>query len=209
MPAGSSARLFVALDLPAEVRDALVAWRAPVLAAAEGGLRAVDPAALHVTLCFLGSLPLASVEPVGEAVMGAIGSVGGAAGPHGGAPVPGVDVGVGGLALGDGLWLPRRRPRVLTVALEDGDGALAAVQAAVADALTAGGWFAPEPRRYLPHVTVARVRERRPAAAAALTRAPLPATPALAFAGVAVTLYRSLLGGGPARYEPLVRVALR
>lgn len=213
MAAGSSARLFVALDLPAEVREALVAWRAPLLAAAEGGLRAVDPAALHVTLCFLGALPLAAVEPVGEAVVGAVGGAapdGGVAGAGGG-PRGGGARGppVGGLSPDGGLWLPRRRPRVLTVALGDGAGALAALQAAVAEALAAGGWFTPERRPFLPHVTVARVRERRPAAAAALARLPLPPVPARAFAGVAVTLYRSHLGGGPARYEPLVRVPLR
>jgi hypothetical protein len=45
---------------------------------------------------------------------------------------------------------------------------------------------------------------------AAPRRRGLPATPAAAFAGEALTLFRSWLGGrGPARYEPLERVALQ
>ena len=46
-------RLFVALTLPDQVRDALVAWRADAVGAL-GGLRLLDQEQLHVTLCFLG-----------------------------------------------------------------------------------------------------------------------------------------------------------
>lgn len=217
MPA-ASARLFVALELPAAVRDALVAWRAPLLADAGGAPRGVDPAALHVTLCFLGTHPLDAIEGVGEALVRALGAAPpapgtqtlGAAPPAPGAHEIASAPHVGGLALGDPLWLPRRRPRSLAVAIADADGALAAVQAAVADALVAGGWLAPETRPFLPHVTVARLRGSAPAGPGrALTSDPLPAPPALAFAGTAVTLYRSHIGGGPARYERLVRVLLR
>jgi 2'-5' RNA ligase len=52
-------------------------------------------------------------------------------------------------------------------------------------------------------VTVARVRHgARP------RQRDLPEAPSASFAGAAVTLYRSYLGGGPARYEPLERVGL-
>jgi hypothetical protein len=37
----------------------------------------------------------------------------------------------------------------------------------------------------------------------------LPEAPQASFAGEAVTLYRSYLGGGPARYEAVERVALQ
>ena len=50
---GERVRLFVALELPEPVRDALVAWRAAVLADVPA-LRAVARKSLHVTLCFLG-----------------------------------------------------------------------------------------------------------------------------------------------------------
>ncbi|MBB4663423.1 RNA 2',3'-cyclic phosphodiesterase [Conexibacter arvalis] len=189
---GQRARLFVALDLPAEVRAELIAWRAPLLVASDAALRPVADEALHVTLCFLGQQPLAAVEPLAAAIAEV---------------TAGGSVAVGGLALGAPLWLPRRRPHALTVALRDRDGALGALQGALAAALAAGGWFAPEERPYLPHVTVARVR--RGGDPRALARRELPAPPTHAFAGEAVTLYRSHLGGGGARYEALARERLR
>jgi 2'-5' RNA ligase len=90
---------------------------------------------------------------------------------------------------------------VLTVALEDGDGTLAALRIDVVDRLaTALGWE-PEPRPFRPHVTVARVRRgARPRIR------DLPDAPQASFAGEAVVLYRSHLGGGPARYEALEQV---
>jgi 2'-5' RNA ligase len=195
MEGGARARLFVALDLPEPARRALVDWRAPLLARAPELLRAVAPEALHVTLCFLGQQPLTAVDALAETVVRAVGAAE-----------------ARGLALGEPLWLPRRAPRVLAVALDDRDGELTRLQAALAAALSAGGWYAPEQRPYLPHATVARVRARgQERAARALGREPLPQAPALAFDGAAVALYRSWLGGrtGGARYEPLARVELR
>lgn len=203
---GESARLFVALDLPAAVRSALLAWRAPVLAASEGALRPVAEEALHVTLCFLGSLPLDAAEPVGAAVQRAAGGRADRGTDADGAEADGAPA-VDGLALGAPLWLPRRRPHALTLALSDRDGALGRLQSALAAALAAGGWFEAEARPFLPHVTVARVR--RGGDLRALARQELPEPPSAAFAGVAVTLYRSHLGRGGARYEALTRVRLR
>lgn len=103
-----NARLFVALDLPAPVVEALAAWRAPVLREA-AALRPVRPEALHATLCFLGWKAEEEAAPLGELVRACVGGSAGAA----------------GLALGAPLWLPRRRPRVLALALEDRHGQLA------------------------------------------------------------------------------------
>lgn len=187
------ARLFVALDLPDAARLALIDWRAPLLAREPELLRAVAPVALHVTLCFLGQQPLALGDAIGAAVVRAAASAE-----------------VRALTLGSGLWLPRRAPRVLAVAIGDRDGELGRLQGALSAALTDGGWFAPEGRPYLPHATVARVRARgNERAARELGRAPLPEVPAVAFDGAAVSLYRSWLGAGGARYEPLTRVELR
>jgi RNA 2',3'-cyclic 3'-phosphodiesterase len=175
--------MFAALDLPSPVRDALAAFGR---AAADGdfALRAVRDDALHVTLAFLGHRPLDDIEPAREAVRGAA------------APVP-------DLALGDALWLAPRRPHVLTVEIEDRDGALIALQERVAAALGDAVGFEPDRRRFRPHVTVARVRHgARP------RRRGLPDPPEASFAGEALTLYRSYLGGGPARYEALERVDL-
>ena len=88
-------------------------------------------------------------------------------------------------------------------ALDDIDPARDAVREVAAPvpdlALGDALWLAP--RR--PHVTVARVRR-----GAAPRQRGLPDAPSASFAGEAVTLYRSWLGGGPARYEALERVPL-
>ena len=162
---------------------ALDRWAAE---AAGEGLRRVPAASLHVTLAFLGERPDAEAEALGAAVAAAASSV-------------------SGLRLGAPAWLPPRRPGVLAVDLEDGDGACARVQAAVATVLVDRGAFTPERRAFRPHVTVARVRR-----GARLEREPsLPAPPAGGpFAATALTLFRSRLGAGPARYEALTRVLL-
>jgi 2'-5' RNA ligase len=185
-----SARLFVALDLPAPALDALVAWRRPPLAR-DPALRGVAREGLHVTLCFLGDRPEPAIAPLGEAVEACAARAGS----------------LSGLALGAPLWLPRRRPRVLAVAIDDRHGQLGALQARLMELLGARALYAPDPaeatRPYLPHVTVARVRSREP-----VGRAALPDPPALAFDGAAIVLYRSRLGQAGARYEAQARVAL-
>jgi RNA 2',3'-cyclic 3'-phosphodiesterase len=180
-----SARLFVALDLPAEVRNGLVVW-AREHAGDLDRLRLVDPASLHVTLCFLGSRPASDVGEIAAACRAAVSGLR--------SPV---------LVVGDALWLPPRRPRVLSVTLADDARRLAAVQSALARALVAGGFYEPESRPFLAHVTVARVqREGRPRVTE------LPAPEPVRFTAGRVTLYQSRLGGGPARYEALAGISL-
>ena len=100
-------------------------------------------------------------------------------------------------------WLPPRRPGVLVVDLEDGDGALSALQPCVVEAMTATAAYEPETRPFRPHLTVARLKRgaRQP-------RRELPPPPELSFAAESLTLYRSQLSREGARYEPLARVAL-
>ena len=172
-------RLFVALDLPPVAVSALVAFRD---AAADPDVwRPLEPGTFHVTLAFLGYRPEGDVAAVGGVL----------AGLEPRAPAA--------LGLGDGLLLPPRRARVLTVALEDGSGALGALQAEVAGGLEAAGLYTPEARPFRPHVTVARLRPR--------ARAPRELTVApeqVAFRAGPVVLYRSHVGRGGATYEPLV-----
>jgi RNA 2',3'-cyclic 3'-phosphodiesterase len=175
-------RLFVALELPSVTRDALVAWREPVLER-HPGLRAVAPESLHVTLCFLGSQGENELSSISDAVVGAAR----------GDPVR--------LGVGEGIWLPARRPRVLAVSLGDEQGALGRIQVGLSRALERGGWYEPETRPFLPHVTVARVRARERVRAGEL-----PPVAASAFRGSRVTLFRSRTGRGEARYEPLASV---
>jgi 2'-5' RNA ligase len=172
-------RLFVALDLPPVAVTALARFRD---AAADPVLwRPLDEAAFHLTLAFLGHRPAADVAVVGDVLTGLA--------PREPAP----------LALGDGLLLPPRRARVLTVALADESGALAELQREVSDGLAAGGVYTPETRPFRPHVTVARIR---PGARAprAVDADPEP----VAFDAGPVVLYRSRPLRGGATYEPLV-----
>ena len=179
----------MALELPAAVRDALDAWRRAVTGApgAEGppaGLRLLDPDALHVTLCFLGSRPVAQIDGIGAACRSELAGAGSLS-----------------LALAEPLWLPRRRPGVLAVRLRDADERLAAVQSGLASALRNGGWYEPERRPFMPHVTVARVGRRERVRPVELA----PPQP-MQFIGETVTLYRSRTGGSGAHYERLASV---
>lgn len=179
-------RLFVALELPAEIRGALHGW-AREHAAGVGRLRLVEPESLHVTLCFLGSRPATEVDEIAARCRDAT---------SGHRPAT--------LTVGDALWLPPRRPRVLTVTLaEEGEDRLAAVQAALSGALAEGGFYEPEARPFLAHVTVARVRRD-----ARIRPEPLPAPEPTRFVGNQVTLFQSRLSQGPAHYEALSSVEL-
>jgi RNA 2',3'-cyclic 3'-phosphodiesterase len=168
---GERVRLFVALELPEAARSVLEAWRASAVSDV-AGLRPVRAEDLHVTLCFLGS------RPAGE-----ISEIGAACGVAAGEPV--IES-----AFGEPVWLPRRRPRVLAVGLDDADGALARLQSTLSAALAAGGWYAPESRPFLPHVTVARVRSGRDPGGR-LRAPPLPSVSAGVVSCSRVTLYRS------------------
>jgi 2'-5' RNA ligase len=173
-------RLFVSADLPSSVVDALVAWRPR-----RDELRAVSPESLHLTLAFLGERSAQDAAVV-AAVVRAV------ARP------------VGGLSLGGARWLPPRRPRVLAVELADARGELEALQREVVAGLTSAIGFAPERRAFLPHVTVARVRS-----GARVRTGDLDGVGGVGTFGVeALALMRSVLSGGPARYEALERVAL-
>jgi 2'-5' RNA ligase len=141
-------RLFVALDLPDAVRDALAS-----LEPDPEVWRPVKPEALHVTLAFLGSRPASDLELIEPLIV------------PGPAPP---------LALGPVLLLPPRRARVLTVELQDPSGELAQLQARVSAGLEAAGVYTPEKRPFRAHVTIARLRPRvRPPRSAPLAVEPI------------------------------------
>jgi len=168
-----SVRLFVALDLPAPARRALAAFRDE--AADPAVWRPLPDESFHVTLAFIGHRPE-------EDVTRCVGAL------------EGVDAGAPPLALGRALLLTR----VLTVRLEDPSGGLARLQADVSRALAGAGVYEPEARPFRPHVTVGRLRR------GARPSRPVAAGPEqVTFAGGPLVLYRSVLGRGGARYQPL------
>jgi 2'-5' RNA ligase len=184
------ARLFVALDLPGEVRAGIDAWGKEALA--DPGLRPVPAENLHITLAFLGSRAEEEVERIGEAVRESVG------------PAPWVEL------LEPVQRPPRGRARLFALpVLSPGTEAL---QAGVEQRLVEGGFYEPEKRPFWPHVTLARVRpqgrgSRRPAAIAD-PPGKLPEALSEAFFGVRLSLYRSVLLPSGAQYVPLAQVEL-
>ena len=184
---GPRARMFLALDLLEDARDGLVRWRDAILSSRRD-VRAVRPEALHVTLVFLGWQDESAAGRIAESAFGALPA----------APPP-------RLAATGVKPVPPRNARLFALDLEDEDGRATRLQAAVSDALEAGGWYTPEKRPFWPHVTLARVKrgERRVA--------PLPADlapPGEPFEARELTLYRSTLRPQGALYEPLGRTTL-
>jgi 2'-5' RNA ligase len=156
-----------------------------VVASSGLALRPVAVESLHVTLCFLGWHAVDKIESIFEACRVVAGWP------------------AASLSASASLWLPPRRPRVLGVSLDDTGARLRTVQGGLSDELSAGGFYEPEQRPFLAHVTVARVPK-----AVRVRRGELPAPPSATFAGEAVTLFRSRLGRGGAVYEPLGSVHL-
>lgn len=179
----ATGRLFLAIDLPRAVREALAVWaRREVGGRRE--LRRLPADALHLTVVFLGERPLSEADAIiGAAHAAARG------------PVP--------LGVAAPLWLAPRRPQVLTVRIADPAGALAALHRGLQSGLGAAVGWQPERRAFRPHVTVARVRR-------GVRVCPVDLAPPepVRFDAEAVTLYRSHLGGAPARYEAVGRVVL-
>jgi 2'-5' RNA ligase len=177
--------MFVALDLPAEAREGLAAWR-DQLVEGRRDLRPVRAEALHVTLVFLGWQDEAAADAIAAATFGAL--------P--GTPAP-------QLTPTEVRPLPPRNPRLFALDLDDEAGRATALQAAVSDALEAGRWYRPEKRPFWPHITFARVKrgERR---VPPLAGEPPPAA---SFTASELTLYRSTLRPQGALYEPLARAA--
>jgi 2'-5' RNA ligase len=129
-------RLFLALRLPEHVLDAVVAWQAQL----PGGVRVVPRDHLHVTLAFLGSRPAEELD----AIVGALRAAAAAA------PAD--------LPLAASRY--RETRSVAMLVLEDPSGAATALAEDVHDRLEALGAYRREGRPWLPHLTVARFRER-------------------------------------------------
>jgi RNA 2',3'-cyclic 3'-phosphodiesterase len=189
-PKSPRARLFVALDLPDELREGVAKWGGEALA--DPALRPVAAESLHITLAFLGSRPEKEIEAIAALVRDR------------GGPAPWVEL------LDPGQRPPRGKARLYALpALSPG---VEALQEGVAQGLAEAGFYEPEKRPFWPHVTVARVRSegrgsRRPAI---VTNPPgkLPAGLSEAQICRRMTLYRSELQPSGARYVPLAQVQL-
>jgi 2'-5' RNA ligase len=183
---GASARLFAAVDPPPEAGAELCAWaRALPVTRSHRPLRVLEPDSLHLTLCFLGSRPVADIDAIAETVERS-------AGP------------LGELRVGAPVLLPPRRPRALALEVHD-DGGLGRLYGRLLAELAILSDWRPERRRLRPHITVARMRGDARTGLPPTLAAPAPA---LAFSPHSLVLYRSWLAPAGARYEALVESEL-
>ena len=127
-------RLFVAIDLPEEIKAALCALRCPI-----SGAKWVSEAQLHLTLRFIGDADddlLHRITTGLSDIMAAPFSL---------------------AMMGVGCFPPKRDPKVLWVGIDKNE-ALFNLQNAVAKALLQSG-LEPEIRPFSPHITIARLKE--------------------------------------------------
>lgn len=185
-------RLFIALNLPDEVRRSLHDAGAPLREAAPRGVAWVRPEGLHLTLKFLGDVEDARVGDVAETLRRV------AAGHLA------VRVAVGGV----GAFPSLARPRVVWAGVE-ATPRLELLQHDV-EASCASLGFELEGRAFRPHVTLGRVR---PGAAAESLRALAMAAHTTALVAEVVVptldLMASTLLPGGARHEAVARLPFR
>ena len=179
-------RLFVGIPVADEMRDALERHLAATVGERLPG-RAVPPANWHLTLRFLGATDAERRRRVADELSRI---------EH---PPP---FGLSFTTLGA---FPRAgRAKVLWLGVGEGADELRALAASVEAAAVRAG-FAPEPKPFSPHLTLARLRP--PADVRPLVENAAP------FGGWmrvdAFVLFRSHLGAGAPRYEPLERFPLR
>ncbi len=173
-----TARLFVGLRPAPEDRARLAGWATGALTPLDERLRLVDETALHVTLVFLGAVPL---ERVPEAVDRTL--------SLGARDRAAVLEPVSMRAFGTAIALVLR-PDPDSTWVDVARGLLAAD-------LVAAGLARAEERAWTPHLTLARVPARR------RPRAPLPAPPEGPVRHEGVSLYRSVTERGRTTYVRL------
>ncbi|HVR61615.1 MAG TPA: RNA 2',3'-cyclic phosphodiesterase [Polyangia bacterium] len=138
-------RSFIAVDLPSEVRERVLAAAVSLAPA----LPDVDirwsskVENLHVTLKFLGNVAVGRLDQLGQALVARLGAV------------PPFSIGVRGF----GAFPSLREASIIWAGVEDRQQHLARVAAIVDDVAAAHG-FVPEERAFRGHVTVGRARER-------------------------------------------------
>jgi RNA 2',3'-cyclic 3'-phosphodiesterase len=185
------ARLFVALDLPQDVRVGLVDWQRTALA--DPALRVVKPDALHITLVFLGYQAEKDVKTIAKAAFDLD------------AEAPAVELAA------EPVGIPRgKRPRLIALAANS-DGTID-LQRQVEERLVEGGFYEPEKRAFWPHLTVARVKPEAPGSRkpALITTQPhpLPEHMFRFFRPTRLVLFKSHLRRTGAEYEAMAELEL-
>jgi RNA 2',3'-cyclic 3'-phosphodiesterase len=141
--ADKSWRVFIAIELPRNVR-ARLAEHIDRLRSRMPEVRASwsREDSLHLTLKFLGDIPLTNVEQLSAAASIAA------------SKVKPFEIAVEGC----GAFPLRGQPRVLWIGIDDQSGKLSELNRALEDECANAG-FAREPRAFHPHLTLARIRQ--------------------------------------------------
>jgi len=136
-------RCFIAIGLPDEIRDGLAQLQAQLKTGNQPGVKWVDPYGVHLTLKFLGSVAADRIDQISRAMEEAVRGI------------PPFHLKVEGL----GVFPSLRRVQVAWVGISGEVDRLAHLQQRLESNL-AGLGFTPERRRFTPHLTLARLRDR-------------------------------------------------
>jgi RNA 2',3'-cyclic 3'-phosphodiesterase len=185
------ARLFVALDLPQDVRAGLVDWQRTALA--DPALRVVRPEALHMTLVFLGYQNEKDVKAIAKEAFDVD------------SQAPAVEL------VREPIGVPPgKRPRLIALAANSDE--TVALQKQVEERLVEARFYEPEKRAFWPHLTVARVKPEAPKSRkpALITTPPhpLPEHMFRFFRPTRLVLFKSHLRRSGAEYEALAELEL-
>ncbi len=189
-----SIRAFIAVELPGEVTPFLARLQNDLGKLEQAPVKWVDPESIHLTLKFLGNIDAHKVDAIAAAISGAAKGIG---------PLR--------LRLGAPGTFPNvRAPRVICIGLEGQTDRLSALHRNIERALVPLG-FSPEERRFSPHLTLGRVRDKaapneRRLLGEAVSSLKVETSPA--FEAMGVSLMRSTLTREGAIYDRLASAAL-
>jgi 2'-5' RNA ligase len=144
-------RLFVSIELPKEVRNSLRHAAEQLAGAVKAKWTAADQ--FHLTLKFLGEVPDPQIPKIIEHLRGVRFE-------------ESLSLQTSGLV----CFPPHGPIRIIAAEMKDVDGRCSRLQAEIDSACHAAG-FPPEARRWTPHVTVGRVKDRAGAAARTMVMA--------------------------------------
>ena len=184
-------RIFCAIEIPATVRR-LILQHIAVLKDAVPGARAswAREATLHLTLKFLGEIPITSVPTFSNAVAQAVAGVN----PF-------------SVRLSETGAFPKHgQPRVLWIGVDDQSRKLAALQTRLEEESETAG-YAKDERPFHPHLTIARLRDPRDAHALAVAHKQMKFEP-VEIPVAELVVIRSELSSVGSKYTVVSRHAL-
>ena len=181
-------RLFIAVPLDADAREAITRLAAEVRSSVEDGdtLRWVRLESVHLTLRFLGATAETEIPALRSLLDDAA------------IDVPQFEVAIAGA----GAFPTPSRPRVLWLGVRQGATEMAAMARALEEPLAAAGW-SPEDRPFRVHLTLARADGVRAGAAVAARLAQAASAFEVRFRADRVVLFESRTERGGARYTAL------